>query len=293
MLNFISTYNNLNFNFSDGSIRFGRMSLNIYDGIISLVEIIITIILMKLIVKIGCYVIEKAIKKHSNSIFSSNEKKSKTICALLKSILRYSVYFFGIIVIINISFGNVISNISIAFASIGGVAIGLATQNIVKDIINGFLILIEDQYSVGEYINIEEKGGIVEGVELRVTKIRDFNGDLYIIPNSLIAKVTNHSRGAIKINVEVKIDYEEDVDKAMKTIEIACEKFVKDNKDVIESPKVLGITNFGSDGTTIKVSGKVKPMTQWANENELKRLIKIQMDLCNIMIPGTKIEIIK
>ena len=293
MTNILNTYRSFSLNFESGNIIIGKTQLNIYDSIIIIVKIIITLFLMKLIIKLFSYSIDRIIKRHNESIFSIDGKKSKTIGALLKSIVRYSVNFIGIIIIINFIFGNVISSISIAFASIGGVAIGLAAQNIIKDIINGFFILLEDQYAVGEYIKIDSMEGIVESIELRVTKLRDFNGDLHIIPNSLITKITNHSRGPIRINVEIKVAYEENIDKTIKIISEACEQFSKENEDIIEVPKVSGVIEFSPNGTTIKVTGKVKPMTQWDNENKLRREIKIRIDKEGIIIPGTKIEVIK
>jgi small conductance mechanosensitive channel len=293
MTNILNTYRAFSLNFESGNIIIGKTQLNIYDVIIIILKIIITLVLMKLTIKVFSYSIDKIIKRHNESIFSIDGKKSKTIGALLKSIVRYSVNFIGIIIIINFIFGNVISSISIAFASIGGVAIGLAAQNIIKDIINGFFILLEDQYAVGEYIKIDNMEGIVESIELRVTKLRDFNGDLHIIPNSLITKITNHSRGPIRINVEIKIAYEENIDKTIKIISEACEQFSKENEDIIEIPKVTGVIEFSPNGTTIKVTGKVKPMTQWDNENRLRREIKARIDKEGIIIPGTKIEVIK
>ncbi len=293
MTNILNTYRAFSLNFESGNIIIGKTQLNIYDVIIIILKIIITLVLMKLSIKVFSYSIDKIIKRHNKSIFSIDGKKSKTIGALLKSIVRYSVNFIGIIIIINFIFGNVISSISIAFASIGGVAIGLAAQNIIKDIINGFFILLEDQYAVGEYIKIDNMEGIVESIELRVTRLRDFNGDLHIIPNSLITKITNHSRGPIRINVEIKIAYEENIDKTIKIISEACEQFSKENEDIIEIPKVTGVIEFSPNGTTIKVTGKVKPMTQWDNENRLRREIKARIDKEGIIIPGTKIEVIK
>ena len=286
-------YRSISISLASGDIYIGKVHMNIYEDLMVIIKIILIIALMKVIIRIANYTIDKIIKKHNESRFSNDAKRSKTIGALLKSIIRYTVYFFGIMIIINLVFGKDIGNISITFASIGGVAIGFAGQNIVKDIINGYFILLENQYAVGEYVSIDNKDGIVESLELRVTKIRDFNGDLHIIPNSLITKVTNHSRGAIRISVDVNIAYEESIDRAIKVIESVCENFAIENDDIIEAPKVLGVTNFGANGTTIKVNGKVKPMTQWTNENELKRQIKVKLDEEDIMIPGSKIEIIK
>lgn len=243
-----------------------------------IIRVIIILILMYVIIKIGNKIINRFVEKQSKMRFSLDEKKSKTLGAVSKSILKYSVYFFGIFIITEILFGIQ----GLTFASIGGVAIGFGAQNLVKDIINGFFILFEDQYAVGDYVTIQDKGGIVESIELRITRIRDFNGDLYVIPNGSIREVTNHSRGNIRILVDIDIANDENADKAILVIKETCEKFKKENKNVVDGPDVLGITQLKETGTTIRIVGKAKPMTQWDVEIELRKKIKDELDKENI-----------
>jgi small conductance mechanosensitive channel len=228
-------------------------------------------------------------QRNSNSKFSLNGKRSMTLEAILKSILRYAVYFFGIVGL----FSQIFGAITLTFAGIGGVAIGFGAQNLVKDIINGFFILFEDQYAVGDYINIEDKGGIVESIELRVTKIRDFNGDLHIIPNGLISRVTNHSRGNARVLVEVDIAYEEDVDKAIEVLSGVCEAFSAREENMVEGPKVAGVTALKDSGLTIRVVGKAKPMTHWECEMALRKEIKKALTSEQIEIPYPKRVLVK
>lgn len=275
--------------FESGQIKLGSIKLNVYNGIAEILKILLIIIIIKIVIKLGNGIINKATEKQIKSRFNINVKKSKTVAALTKSILRYTMYFLGITAILT----DIFPTITLTFAGIGGVAIGFGAQNLVKDVINGFFILLEDQFSVGDYINVDEKGGIVEGIELRVTKIRDFNGDLHIIPNSLITKVTNHSRGPIRISIDVCIAYSENIDKAINVINLACEQFIKGNEDIVDEPKVQGVTNFSSNGVNIRIAGKVKAMSQWKNENELRKQIKNQLEKENIQMPGTKIEVVK
>lgn len=259
--------------------------------VIKFTRILFIIILIYLIINIGSTIIHKFMyrQRKSNSKFTLNEKRSMTLEAILKSVLRYTAYFFGIVGILTEIFGT----ISLTFAGIGGVAIGLGAQSIIKDIINGFFILFEDQYAVGEYINIDDKGGIVESIELRVTKLRDFNGDLHIIPNGLITKVTNHSRGAMRILIEVDIPYNADTDKAIEIVNTACENFKFKNENLVEGPKVLGVSALKESSFTIKVMGKALPMTQWDAEMELRKEIKLALEKGNIEAPYPKRMIMK
>ena len=132
----------------------------------------------------------------------------------------------------------------------------------------------EDQYSVGDYITIEGKSGVVESIELRITRIRDFSGDLHIIPNGSITNVTTRSRGDMRFVVEVDIAYEEDAYRAMDVLREACNEFKKVNDDVVSGPDVSGVSALKDNGLTIKLVGRAKTMKQWSCENQLRALVK-------------------
>jgi small conductance mechanosensitive channel len=268
-----------------GNFDLGKISsesFNINKFLDNCLQIVIILVVMYIAVKLGSKIIEKTLKKQQ-IMFSIDEKKSKTLIAVLKSILRYTVYFLGIM--------GIFSTVSLTAASIGGVTVGLASQSLIKDVINGIFILFENQYTVGENVTIEQKSGIVESLELRVTKIRDFNGDLHIIPNGSIKNVTNHSRGNIRIAANICVDYSENIDNVFKTINEACEKFANEaEQDIIEKPKVFGITDFKAIGINVMIVGKVKPSTQGTNEVELRRFIIKELNQNNIKLASNNLE---
>lgn len=282
----------LNFDLDKDGIRIGNFDLDkqsIYNSGMNIVKVIVILVFMYLIIKIGNGIINRYVSKQKNFKFSLDDKKAKTVGAVLKSILRYSVYFFGVFSIIEVLFNK----IGLTFAGIGGVALGFGAQSLIKDVINGFFILFEDQFTVGDYINVDDKGGIVESMELRVTKIRDFNGDLHIIPNGLITKVTNHSRGNIRIMVDIDISHDEDLDRAIKIISDLCDRFKAENECITEGPKVLGISALKEDRITIRVAGKSKPMTQWDAEMKLRKEIRDVLNSANIKVPYAKVKVVK
>lgn len=284
----------LSINIDSNGIHIGNyiQKESLYNIGFIMIKIILILISMYLAVKIGNGIVNRYISKQKSFRFSLDDKKAKTVGAVLKSVIRYSVYFFGIISLIQTIFS--ISKIGLTFAGIGGVAVGFASQSLIKDIINGVFILFEDQFTVGDYIHVDDKGGIVESIELRVTKIRDFNGDLHIIPNSLITKVTNHSRGNIKITVDFDIAYDEDVDKTIELISGLCKKFNQENQLVVtEGPSVLGVYAFKDGGITIRVTGKTKPMAQWDTEMKLRKEIRDALKNANISIPYPKVKLVK
>lgn len=267
-----------------------NLTLNDLSEILNiLIQVVCIIFLMYIIIKIGNLVINRFVKRQEKSKIPIDTKKAKTLGAVLKSILKYTVYFFGTVAILEIFFGK----ISLAFASVGGVALGFGSQSLIKDILNGFFILFENQYVVGDYIDIEGKSGIVESVELRVTRIRDLNGDVHIIPNGLISKVTNHSKGNMRFLVDVNASYEENVDNVIDILDGVCDEFKLKNENVVEGPKVIGVTSYNDDGFTLRIIGKAKNMTQSDCENELRRKIKSAFDEKNIRTFYKRVKIIK
>lgn len=253
---------------------------------------VVVLIIVLFTIKLGNKIINKIVEKQiaANSKFSMDEKRANTLGSLLKSILRYSVYALGIVTIVGIFAGGSIQ--LTILSSIGGVAIGLGAQGFIKDLINGIFILFEDQYAVGDYVTIDKYKGIVETIGLRSTVLRDFSGDHHIIPNGLVTTVTNHTKGNVQIKVEIEIAYEESIDHSIEVIKRVCDKFAEYNSDVVTKPRVIGVTAFGPSGMTIKVLGDVKPMTQWAAEAELRKMIKEELDKEGIEIPYNKLKIV-
>ncbi len=256
------------------------------------IKIISIVIIMYLSIKIGKYLIKKTVDKQvkSNAALSLDPQRAKTLGGVMKSILKYSVYFLGITSILSVLFGG----ISFTFASIGGVALGLGSQSLIKDFINGFFILFEDQFGIGDYVTIGNFSGIVQTIGIRTTIIKDFTGDIHSIPNGMISEVTNHSRGNTRFIVDVDIAYEEDIDNAINAIKECCDKFQKEHEDFINEPiEVSGVSALAASSVTIRTVGRTKPLTQWKMENELRKAIKITLDENGIEIPYPKNSINK
>ena len=146
------------------------------------IKALIIIFLMFITIKIGNRAIKKFVErqiKNPNSKLTMNPQKAKTVGAVMHSILKYTVYFVGIAILL----ADLFKGISLTFAGIGGFAVGFGAQALVKDLINGFFILFEDQYGVGDYVTIGNFSGIIENIGIRTTVLKDFNGDLHLIPN--------------------------------------------------------------------------------------------------------------
>lgn len=253
-------------------------------------KIILIFIIIFIVIKLSNRTIEKFVQRQikSNARFSLQPQKAKTIGAVLKSAVKYLTYFVGITIMLS----DIFNGVSVALAGVGGVAVGFGTQSLVKDIINGIFILFEDQYGVGDYVTIGKYSGIVESIGIRTTVIKDFSGDIHLIPNGSILEVTNHSKGNIRFIVDVQVAYEENLDNVINIIKKVCNKFEEENEDVVEPIVVFGVTDLAQDGVTIRVMGKSKPLKQWAMENELRKAIKLKLDEENIEIPYRKVQIV-
>src|SRR5699024_6557857 len=166
-------------------------------------------------------------------------------------------------------------------------------QSLVKDIITGFFIVFEEQFNVGDYVQIGEYEGIVEEIGLRVTKIRDFSGELHIIPNSNIIVVTNKTTGAMRALVEVSIPYNEDINKVIKILEEISDEVRNSSNDIIEGPNVLGISDLGEYNTKLTIIAKTRAMAQWEVEREIRKKIKDAFEREEIQQPYPKIVIME
>ncbi|MEH2159886.1 MAG: mechanosensitive ion channel family protein [Nostoc sp.] len=175
----------------------------------------------------------------------------------------------------------------LAGASLVGVALSLASQNLIKDAINGFLIILEDQYALGDVISVGDVGGLVENLNLRMTQVRDSEGRLITIPNGEIKVVANLSSRWSRADLTVPIAYQADTEEALKLIERVAFEMNQEShwqRQILEPPQVLGIDQFGDRGLIIRVWFKTQPLKQWDVAREFRRRLKIALDKAGISI---------
>ncbi|MEG2338237.1 MAG: mechanosensitive ion channel family protein [Clostridium sp.] len=258
----------------------------IIDVVFTIGNIILIFILAKITTKIVNKLIEKFFKNQSKLGIQTSEQKKKTLTELLKNITMYVVYFVAIIWALQVM--GVPPSTIVAVAGAGSVAIGLGAQNVIKDIISGFFILFEDQFAVGDYITIDMMSGVVEVVGLRITKIRDFSGDLHIIPNGSIVTVTNKSRGDMRALVDVQVSYNENLDRVLDIIKGVLDGIKKDCNYFTEGPNIYGVVSITETVVTIRILARTEPMKQWEAEVEIRRRIKESFDLEGVQMPYQK-----
>ncbi|MFW6056190.1 MAG: mechanosensitive ion channel family protein [Chloroflexota bacterium] len=176
----------------------------------------------------------------------------------------------------------------LATVGLGALAIGLAAQNIIRDYLNGFFILMEDWYRVGEVAVINGNGGLVETITLRRTLLRDLNGTLHIIPNSKVEMASNMTRDWSRIHLNVGVAYKENLGRVFEVINEVGQQMKDDpvwGCDLLTVPHAERVDNLGDSGIEIKILADTKPIRQWALTGELRRRLKDRFDEEGIEIP--------
>jgi len=250
-----------------------------YTPVLIVLKVAGIIIASIVLIKLGSYIINKIFEKRSKSRTAAEDKKINTMSTLLVSVFKYAVYIISGVIILT----DVFKLTSVlAAAGIGGIAVGLGAQSLIKDVISGFFIVFEDQFAVGDLITIGEMNGTVEYMELRVTKLRNFNGDLYIIPNGEIKIVTNHTRGNKAVIVDIPVAYSSDMDRAFEIAGNVCMRVSKEFTTIVEEPRILGITELGKSSMNLRVIAKTIPNEHWEVERRIRKLIREEFAKSNI-----------
>lgn len=214
------------------------------------------------------------------------KKRINTLSSLLNYILTVVLFLLAVVMILDaleIAIGPIL-----AAAGVVGVALGFGAQHLVKDIISGFFILVDDQLRVGDVVKTAGKDGIVERVTLRMTVLRDFAGNVHYIPNGSIDTVTNMTKDYSAYVFDIGVAYRENVDEVTEIIKDVDSDLRADSKfasDIIEPIEVFGLDKFADSALILKARIKTKPIKQWRVAREFNRRLKIAFDEKGIEIP--------
>lgn len=217
-------------------------------------------------------------------------RRSQRLDALgtvITSAVSFIVWSIALLMILGTTFGLDIAPL-LAGAGIVGVAIGFGAQDLVKDVISGMFLLAEDQYGVGDVVNLGEATGVVEGISLRTTRVRDVTGTLWHIPNGEIKRVGNMSQEWSRALLDIAVAYGSDVDRAAGVIKKVADEMAADDAWkalFLEAPEIWGVESLGADGVTLRLVIKTRPGEQWAIARELRRRIKMALQEASIEIP--------
>ena len=254
------------------------------------IQVAIILVIALVLVIIGRWLIPKLIQARVPKI---REEAPEQLAARSKTLSRIVVQVFSVVIWL-LAIVMILSQLGVDIApllagiGVAALALGFAAQNIIRDYLHGFFILMEDWYRVGEVAVIQGTGGLVENITLRRTVLRDLNGTLHIFPNSRIEQASNMTRDWSRINLDITVAYKENLNNVFRVInEIGRE--LKDDPtwgpDLLTTPEVTRVNNLGDHGVEIKILGDTKPIKQWALMGELRKRLKYRFDEEGIEIP--------
>lgn len=213
-------------------------------------------------------------------------QRAESLGTVLRSISSLVIYSTAAIIAMG-EFGISLGPL-VAGAGIVGVAVGFGAQTLVKDFLSGIFMLIEDQYGVGDVIDVGEATGVVEEVNLRTTQIRDVDGTVWFVPNGEIRRIGNKSQQWARAVLDVEVAYDTDIDRASAVIKEVADGLWREQLQqatVLEEPEIWGVQELGASAIAIRVALKTEPGEQWATGREMRRRLKDAFDAEGIEIP--------
>ena len=214
------------------------------------------------------------------------KKRADTLLAVFMGLGRITVMLLVVFMVLSefkVAIGPILAGLGIA-----GIAVGFGAQYLIRDLIAGIFILMENQYRVGDVAKVADIWGLVEEIHLRKTVLRDLDGAVHHVPNGEIKVASNYSRHFSRVNLNVSVAYDTDLDYAIGVTNRVCQELAEDEnwrERIVNAPKVLRVDNLGDSGIDIKILGDVKPLEQWAVMGELRLRIKKAFDAEGIEIP--------
>lgn len=220
------------------------------------------------------------------------QKRGKTISRVIRNTVGLIIIVLVFITILP-EFGV---NIGPLLASLGilGLAIGFGAQSLVKDVINGLFILVENQYGIGDVVKVAGIAGLVEEVNLRRTVLRDLDGIVHYIPNGEINIASNLTKEFSRVNMNISVSYGENLDRVIEVINMVCSAMAEEKEwkeKMIKVPQVLRVDALGDSGIEIKILGETQPLAQWDIMGELRKRIKKEFDKEGIEIPWPHMKV--
>lgn len=252
--------------------------------------VLVVIIVTALVERFGSIVISRIVRRTINHDNYSSEREEKlredTIISMVSAIVRIGIFLIAIMVLLS-ELGLEIGPL-LAGAGVAGFAIGFGAQHMIKDFIAGIFVVLENQYRVGDVVTLNGVSGTVKRITMRITVLRDLDGNVHYIPNGSPSYSTNMTMEYGKINLDIGVAYEADIDKVRDVVNEVGLELSKDDdwKDfILEAPYYARLSGFGDSSVNIKIFGKVQPAKQWSVEGELRRRLKIAFEKNKISIP--------
>jgi moderate conductance mechanosensitive channel len=254
------------------------------------IRIVVIAIGSWLLVKVLTRIVERAVRiavvPDGTMTEDAEKKREDTLIRIFNGALKIVILVMAVLMIIQ-EFGLKIGPI-LAGAGIVGLAVGFGGQYLIRDVITGLFIILENQYRIGDVINVENVGGLVEDISLRKTTLRDMNGTVHHVPHGEIKKVSNLSRTFARINLNLGVSYSTDLEHVISVINATGEELANDpvhKESLLTPPRFLRVDEFADSAIVLKIVGDTKPLKQWELTGELRKRLKIAFDREGIEIP--------
>lgn len=220
------------------------------------------------------------------TVIERRRQRAAAIGSVLRSGATLVIYGIAFVMVLG-EFGVDLAPV-IASAGIAGVALGFGAQNLVKDFLSGMFMMLEDQYGVGDVVDLGQASGTVESVGLRVTTLRDTAGTVWYVRNGEVLRVGNSSQGYAVAVVDVPLAHTADVDTATTVVTEAAREVVCEERyaaEVLEPPEMLGVQSVTADAVTLRLTVKTRPGKQWGVQRALNGRIKTALDEADVSTP--------
>jgi small-conductance mechanosensitive channel len=253
------------------------------SGINIILVLILTGIALKAAKVLSTRLISVVVRQKEDPEF---QKRTQTLGSIVRYVLIIAIFIVAAMTVLK-ELGVEIAPI-LAAAGIVGLAVGFGGQSLVKDVISGFFILLEDQIRVGDVVQIAGKGGLVEKINLKTTILRDLAGNVHYVPNGHIDVVTNMTKDYSRYVFDIGVAYREDVDEVIGVIKEVDEELRNDpdyKDDILEPIEILGLDQFADSAVVVKARTTTMPIKQWRVGREFNRRLKKKFDERNIEIP--------
>lgn len=262
----------------------------------SVVVIAIALFMIFLLVGISRKISKKALAKmeESEKIDAHRKQRYQTLSSVILSFIKILVWILGVLWVL----GELEIDYAPFLVAAGGIslAIGFGAQSLVKDMVSGFFILMEEQFALGDFVEIGGESGTVEKISLRTIKFRSLDGTLHTVPNGSISTVSNKTYQWSRAVVKVGVSYDDDPQKVLSVLKTVCQQIAEDpewKESLIDEPTAQGILSFGDSSINFRVLAKTPPGEQWAVERELHVRIKKAFDQEGIEIPYNIVNVLE
>ncbi len=265
--------------------NFGLSAL--VNGAIQVAIIILVAVILSMVIRLA---IPKLIRARMPRLRRETKEqlavRSKTLSGIIIQVFTVLLWVFTLAMILSqlgVDIAPLLAGIGVA-----SLALGFAAQNIIRDYLHGFFIIMEDWYREGEVAIIQGTGGLVEKITLRRTILRDLNGTMHIFPNSRVEQASNMTRGWSRVNLDITVAYKENLDNVISVINEIGQGMKEDpewGKNLLTAPSAVRVNNLGDHGVEIKILADTKPITQWGLMGELRKRLKDRFDEVGIEIP--------